>query len=113
MVQILLQSFTRAEMTIGIVVTILLITGRNDPRSIGLSLGGLAAFILVHGLLPLSRRDTRVLRSASSTPREGAESQKTKTPCTSQMSRRMVILRGILMAAFVGLTAVLIYRLAP
>ena len=38
MLQIVVQSFVRAEVTIGIVLAILLISGRIDPQSIAFSL---------------------------------------------------------------------------
>ncbi len=111
MLQVLLQSFIRAEVTVGVVLTILLISGRNDPQSIGLSLGGLAVFLLLYSVLALSWRSPR-------TPRPGTQGEKTEAqeggaPCTPRISRRATIVRTVLMAAFLGLTAGLIYALAP
>jgi hypothetical protein len=111
MLQILLQSFIRAEVTIGVVLTILLISGRDDPQSIGLSLGGLAVFFLLYGILAVSRRNPRIARFGMK--REKPEVKEDSAPCTPRMSRRTYVLRTVLMAAFLGLTAGLIYGLAP
>ncbi len=56
MFQIVIQSLVRAEVTVGIVLTILLISGRSDPQTIALSLGGLGVFLLLQGFVPRSRR---------------------------------------------------------
>ena len=56
MFQIVIQSFVRAEVTIGIVLTILLISGKSDPQTVAFSLGGLGVFLLLQGFVPLSRR---------------------------------------------------------
>ena len=46
----------RGEVTIGIVLTLLLISGRNDPQALAFSLGGIGVFLLLQGFIPLSRR---------------------------------------------------------
>jgi hypothetical protein len=56
MFQILIQSFVRAEVTVGIILTLLLISGRSDPQTLAFSLGGVGVFLLLQGFVPLSRR---------------------------------------------------------
>jgi len=81
MLQIFIQSFVRAEVTIGIVLTVLLISGRNDPQSIAFSLGGLGMFFLLHGMLPLSRR--RPLTSQPTSKNERSRTSKNERSQTS------------------------------
>ena len=57
MTQMLIQSFMRGEVTVGVVLTLLLMSGRNDPHTIAYSLGGIGVFLLLQGFIPLSRRD--------------------------------------------------------
>lgn len=56
MFQIVVQSFVRGEVTVGIVLTILLISGRSDPETLAFSLGGVGIFLLLQGFVPLSSR---------------------------------------------------------
>jgi len=56
MFQVIVQSFVRGEVTVGIVLTLLLISGRSDPQTLAFSLGGVGVFLLLQGFVPLSRR---------------------------------------------------------
>ena len=117
MLQIFIQSFVRAEVTIGIVLTVLLISGRNDPKSIAFSLGGLGMFSLLYGILPLSRKGPVALQ----TPSENEEpSPDDRQPATSEticskkpFNRRDYFIRATLMSLIMIGTACLIYWFAP
>jgi len=126
MLQIIVQSFVRAEVTIGIVLTILLISGRNDPQSIAFSLGGLGMFMLLYGMLPLSRKGPLISqptskneRSQTSTEDEESSSENrqpatSETVCSKQpLNRRDYFLRATLMSLIMIGTACLIYWFAP
>ena len=52
MFQVFVQSFVRGEVTVGIVLTLLLISGRNDPQTLAFSLGGIGVFLLLQGIHP-------------------------------------------------------------
>lgn len=56
MFQVLVQSFVRGEVTVGIILTLLLISGRSDPQTLAYSLAGVGIFLLLQGFIPLSRR---------------------------------------------------------
>lgn len=64
MFQIVVQSFVRGEVTVGIVLTLLLISGRSEPHTLAYSLGGIAMFLLLQGLIPVSRRGPGRLQAA-------------------------------------------------
>jgi len=126
MLQIIVQSFVRAEVTIGIVLTILLISGRVDPQSIAFSLGGIGVFLLLQGVLPLSRRRPATAQSSSKNERsqtsteDGESSSEDRQPATSEpvcsrkpLNRREYFIRAALMSLVIMGTACLIYWLTP
>lgn len=126
MLQILIQSFVRAEVTIGIVLTILLISGRIDPQSIAFSLGGIGVFLLLQGMLPVFRRGPVPSQPTSKNERsqaseeEEARSSADKQPATSEtacskkpFNRREYFIRAALMSLLVIGTACLIYWFSP
>ncbi|MEE8593958.1 MAG: hypothetical protein V3T03_07525 [Candidatus Bipolaricaulota bacterium] len=134
MLQIIVQSFVRAEVTIGIVLTILLISGRIDPQSIAFSLGGIGAFVLLQGMLPVLRRGPVPSQPTSKNERaqisdnvkaqtseeEEARSSADRQPATSQsacsrksLNRREYFIRAALMSLVIMGTACLIYWLSP
>jgi len=119
MSQLFIQSFVRAEVTIGIILSILLITGRSDPQTIAFSLGGIAVFVFLQGLIPLTGRKRPSLRSSAPVD-EDAEATAVgqpavpTPPCAMKPFRSgQYFLRTSLTSAVILLTAVLMYWLAP
>ncbi|MFC2079700.1 hypothetical protein ACFLSZ_06940 [Candidatus Bipolaricaulota bacterium] len=118
MLQIAIQSFVRAEVIIGTVLTILLVSGRSDPKSIAFALGGLGVFFLLQSTIPLSTR-----RSAP--PQKTVEHGKAEAtavgqhailqpPCSKKpFHRREYVIRTLLVSLVVIATACLIYWVAP
>lgn len=134
MLQIIVQSFVRAEVTIGVVLTILLISGRIDPQSIAFSLGGIGVFLLLQGALPLSRRRPATAQPTSNNERsqtsnnekaQTPEEEEARSPADKQLStsesacsrkplnRREYFIRAALMSLVIMGTACLIYWLSP
>jgi len=126
MLQIIVQSFVRAEVTIGIVLTILLISGRIDPQSIAFSLGGIGVFLLLQGVLPLSRRRPATAQPTSNNEKaKTSEEEEARSPADKQLStsesacsrkplnRREYFIRAALMTLVIMGTACLIYWLSP
>lgn len=76
MFQVVIQSFIRGEVTVGIVLTLLLISGRSDAQTLAFSLGGVGVFLLLQGFVPLSRRGPGRLQA-------DAEAKKSQLPDSS------------------------------
>lgn len=136
MTQILVQSFMRGEVTVGIVLTLLLISGRNDPHTIAYSLGGIAIFLLLQGLIPVSKRGPGRLQAAAKglQPRRPdneslnedsktaaiaqstADRPTTISPCACSQkpfNRREYFIRAAISSLVMIATACLIYWFAP
>jgi|GEM_PF-1306045 hypothetical protein len=136
MTQLLVQSFMRGEMTVGVVLTLLLISGRNDARTIAYSLGGIAIFLLLQGFIPVSKRGPGRLQAESRRPqpqRPGSESKNadstsepiaqpsddrptTISPCACSQkpfNRREYFIRAAVSSLVILGTAFLIYWFAP
>lgn len=118
MTQIIVQSFIRAEVTIGVVLSILLISGRTDPQAIAFSLGGIGAFLLLYGLLPLSRRSRPAALAPAKEEEEpsSADGQATSSDsgCSKTPTSRLVyFVRAAVTSAVIIGTAFLIYWFAP
>lgn len=141
MFQIIIQSFVRGEVTVGIVLTLLLISGRSNPQTLAFSLGGVGVFLLLQGFIPLSRRGPARTQAfirkekASGTPPPSAQidpaepraaaSQKaqpvvdrptTLSPCAcakKPFNRREYFARAAISSLVIIGTAALIYWFAP
>jgi len=137
MFQVVVQSFIRGEVTVGIVLTLLLISGRSDPQTLAYSLGGIGVFLLIQGLIPLSsgrpRRPQRAVKTeppavqenavehiasetqpASSQPTDARPT--TVSPCACEgrpFSRREYFARAAISSLVMIGTACLIYWFAP
>ncbi len=133
MFQLLVQSFIRGEVTVGIVLTLLLVSGRSDAQTLAFSLGGIGVFVLLQGLIPLSSRAPRqrsikessAARTSNSSKADSPEStanqappfvETTTSPCACArrpFNRREYFLRAFCSSLVVLATACLIYWLAP
>ena len=135
MFQIVVQSFVRGEVTVGIVLTLLLISGRGEPHTLAYSLGGVAIFLLLQGLIPVSRRgpgrlhaDARAQQAqrqdtdsvddpqAAETVQSSANRPTTISPCACSQrpfNRREYFLRAAVSSLVMIGTACLIYWFAP
>ena len=141
MFQILVQSFVRGEVTVGIVLTLLLISGRSEPQTLAFSLGGVGVFLLLQGFVPLSRRGPGRTQASVKTenaaisdePRTQANPEKPKvvksqmgqhvvdrpttiSPCACAkrpFNRREYFIRAVISGLVMIGTACLIYWFAP
>jgi hypothetical protein len=117
MLQVFIQSFVRGEVTVGIVLTVLLITGRTDPQILALSLGGVGLCFLLQGLLPVFRSAPKVPAPKTKEQQALAKLDETSEPgaaCARKpFSRRNYALRGALMSVVLIGTGALIYWLTP
>ncbi len=139
MFQIVVQSFVRGEVTVGIVLTLLLISGRSEPQTLAYSLGGIAIFLLLQGLIPVSRRAPGRLQAAANAQQarpldtasvdddpkapEAAETAQpiadrptTISPCACSQkpfNRREYFIRAVISSLVIIGTACLIYWFAP
>ena len=139
MFQIVVQSFIRGEVTVGIVLTLLLISGRSEPHTLAYSLGGIAMFLLLQGLIPVSRRGPGRLQAAvraqqaqplditsveddPQTPEAAKTAQPianrptTTSPCACSQkpfNRREYFIRAAISSLVMIGTACLIYWFAP
>jgi len=139
MFQIVVQSFVRGEVTVGIVLTLLLISGRSEPHTLAYSLGGIAIFLLLQGLIPVSRRgpgrlqaavkaqparplDTTSVEDDPKTPQAVEKAQPaasrstTISPCACSQkpfNRREYFIRAFISSLVIIGTACLIYWFAP
>jgi hypothetical protein len=136
MFQIVVQSFVRGEVTVGIVLTLLLISGRSDPQTLAYSLGGIGVFLLIQGLIPLSSgrpsRSQKAVKTeppavqenavkhiasdqpASSQPTDARPTTVSPCACAKQpFSRREYFARAAISSLVMIGTACLIYWFAP
>ena len=139
MFQIVVQSFVRGEVTVGIVLTLLLISGRSEPHTLAYSLGGIAIFLLLQGLIPVSRRgpgrllaaakaqqaqqlDTNSVSIDPQSPQtvkkaqSSADRPTTISPCACSQkpfNRREYFIRAVVSSLVMIGTACLIYWFAP
>ncbi|MBU1048422.1 hypothetical protein KKG90_00220 [Candidatus Bipolaricaulota bacterium] len=128
MLQMVLQSFVRGEVTVGIVLTLLLISGRSDAQTLAFSLGGIGVFLLLQGLVPLSSGASRRSKPAprpSSKPMNPSEPTDAKAEpalettlsscaCARRpFNRREYFIRAACSSLVVVATACLIYWLTP
>ena len=133
MFQVIVQSFVRGEVTVGVVLTLLLISGRNDPHTIAYSLGGIGVFLLLQGFIPLSRRGPERAQAATKAGKtvlrdDSAESSgltdtqtsdvrpTTISPCAcakKPFNRREYFARATISSLVMFGTASLIYWFAP
>ena len=139
MFQIVVQSFVRGEVTVGIVLTLLLISGRSEPHTLAYSLGGIAIFLLLQGLIPVSRRGPGRLQAAANAQQAGpldtaslddgpqaseaaemtqpaASRPTTVSPCACSQkpfNRREYFIRAFMSSLVIIGTACLIYWFAP
>ncbi len=118
MLQVIIKSCVRAEATVGIALVVLLITGRTDPQTIGLSLGVLGGVFLFSGLLPLLQRGSKVPQPL--TPEEKAlqewenSSPSPPTPCDRRpATRRRYFAASASLCAVLLINAALVYWLSP
>ena len=139
MFQIVVQSFVRGEVTVGIVLTLLLISGRSAPHTLAYSLGGIAIFLLLQGLIPVSKRGPGRLQADARAqqvqrldtnsvdddpqapqtvkkPQPSADRPTTISPCACSQrpfNRREYFIRAAISSLVMIGTACLIYWFAP
>ena len=133
MFQIVVQSFVRGEVTVGIVLTLLIISGRSEPHTLAYSLGGIAIFLLLQGLIPVSKRGPGRLLATGKTqqaqrldtksgdddpraPQPAADRPTTISPCACSQkpfNRREHFIRAATSSFVMIGTACLIYWFAP
>lgn len=128
MARVLVQSIIRGEVTVGIVLTLALLTGRAHPETLALTLGGIGIFFLLQAMLP-AMRGQRSVRNPSDPRREAhhrpisaawtncaqTDPRQVVTP-EGSLARRgpnLLLVRGFLTSGVVLITALLIYLIAP
>jgi len=128
MARVLVQSIIRGEVTVGIVLTLALLTGRAHPETLALTLGGIGVFFLLQAMLPVmrghrgvrqptdARRDTQNhpipaawTHCAQTNPRQVV----TSDGVVANRSPNLLLVRGFLTSGVVLVTALLIYLIAP
>jgi len=118
MLQVIVQSFLRAEATVGVALVVLIITGRTNPQTIALSLTILAVVFLLSGLLVLMRRLPRVPETMTEEEKALQELEKDAGPAVKGRAhwvaaRRRHVTSAVSLCVVLLVNAALIYGLSP